>query len=436
VTVPAVLVSLVVTLLATVTATAAPAYARNRVTPGNFTGFGFDQCVAPTQEAMDTWLTSSPYWAVGIYIAGDSRHCGDDKQVNLSPEWVSTQLRNGWRLLPITVGPQASCQGRYRDKVRISADPDSNYAEARAQGRTEARTTVRAARRLGIRAGSTLWYDLEAFDTGRTRCRESALAFLSAWTRRLHGLDYVSGVYSSAASGIAMLDQASVETPRTYSMPDRVWIADWNGRADTESIYVRPEAWTPGRRVHQYLGGHDETYGGVTINIDSNYLDLGRGSVAPRDPVHCGGVDLNRTRFRRMRQGDDGAQVKVAQCLLKGAGFYQGRLRFRYTRRTERAVTRYQDARDLPANGRMTPRTWTALLTEGPTPLIKVGSASHAVRRAQRALNAAIGVHLPVTGVFDASTTQAVRAYQKERHLRRTGVIAADTWAQLRAGRR
>jgi peptidoglycan hydrolase-like protein with peptidoglycan-binding domain len=99
-------------------------------------------------------------------------------------------------------------------------------------------------------------------------------------------------------------------------------------------------------------------------------------------------------------------------------------------------VTRYQDARDLPANGRMTPRTWTALLTEGPTPLIKVGSASHAVRRAQRALNAAISVRLPVTGVFDAATTQAVRAYQKERHLRRTGVIAADTWAQLRAGRR
>ena len=26
-------------------------------------------------------------------------------------------------------------------------------------------------------------------------------------------------------------------------------------------------------RVHQYTGGHDETYGGVTINIDSNAVD-------------------------------------------------------------------------------------------------------------------------------------------------------------------
>ncbi len=70
-----------------------PARAENRVTPGNFTGYGFDQCVAPTQAAMDSWLTSSPYSAVGIYISGDSRGCMD--QPNLTPAWVSTQLRNG-----------------------------------------------------------------------------------------------------------------------------------------------------------------------------------------------------------------------------------------------------------------------------------------------------------------------------------------------------
>ena len=30
--------------------------ADNVATPGNFTGYGFDQCVAPTQKSMDTWL--------------------------------------------------------------------------------------------------------------------------------------------------------------------------------------------------------------------------------------------------------------------------------------------------------------------------------------------------------------------------------------------
>ena len=32
--------------------------------------------------------------------------------------------------------------------------------------------------------------------------------------------------------------------------------------------------------MKQYRGGHNETWGGVTINIDRNFLDLGRGSFA------------------------------------------------------------------------------------------------------------------------------------------------------------
>ncbi|MEZ5097864.1 MAG: hypothetical protein R2731_18380 [Nocardioides sp.] len=50
----------------------APAYADNRVTPGDFTGYGFDQCLAPAQQAMNRWRSYSPFWAAGIYISGDS----------------------------------------------------------------------------------------------------------------------------------------------------------------------------------------------------------------------------------------------------------------------------------------------------------------------------------------------------------------------------
>ena len=79
----------------TPTASATPAYAPNPVTPGNFTGYGFDQCLAPTQSAMDTWWAKSPFSAVGIYIPGDSRACRT--QTNLSPTWVATQV--GLRLV-------------------------------------------------------------------------------------------------------------------------------------------------------------------------------------------------------------------------------------------------------------------------------------------------------------------------------------------------
>src|SRR3954468_2833046 len=80
---------------------AGTAQAANVVTPGDFRGYGFDQCLAPSQRAMNAWLDHSPFLAAGIYISGASRACRD--QPNLTPTWVTTQLRNGWRLLPITL---------------------------------------------------------------------------------------------------------------------------------------------------------------------------------------------------------------------------------------------------------------------------------------------------------------------------------------------
>src|SRR5690349_7216705 len=117
----------------------------NPVTPGTFTGFGFDQCLAPTQQTMDTWLRTSPFLAVGIYISGDSRACRS--QPNLTTDWIATQLAKGWRLLPITLGPQASCNPRfprYRDDKVISPKPGTNglYKNARNQGSAEADQTV------------------------------------------------------------------------------------------------------------------------------------------------------------------------------------------------------------------------------------------------------------------------------------------------------
>ena len=98
-----------------------PAYAANPVTPGNYRGLGFDQCEAPSQSAMSTWIKKSPFRAAGIYISGASRGC--PHQPNLTPRWVRRQLANGWRLLPITLGPQASWQPRF---PRYQDDPKIN----------------------------------------------------------------------------------------------------------------------------------------------------------------------------------------------------------------------------------------------------------------------------------------------------------------------
>ena len=82
--------------------------ATNPVTPGDFTRARL-RPVPGARAVEDGHLAqASPFLAVGIYISGDSRGCRN--QPNLTATWVSTQLSKGWRLLPITLGPQAYCQ--------------------------------------------------------------------------------------------------------------------------------------------------------------------------------------------------------------------------------------------------------------------------------------------------------------------------------------
>jgi hypothetical protein len=415
---------------------AAPARA-SLVTPGDFTGYGFDQCHAPDQHAMNRWLTHSPFLAVGIYISGNSRACRD--QPNLTPQWIGTQLAKGWRLLPITLGPQASCQPRfprYNDDPKIipRRGTDGLYQEARAQGAAEAAKTVGVAQSLGISPGSTMWYDLEGFNDNLKDCRESALAFLSAWTDQIHALGYVSGVYSSAGSGIEMLDNARVERPGMFSLPDRIWIARWDGYANTSTSYIREDGWLPGGRMKQYQGGHDETWGGVRINIDRNYLDLGRGSVADAES-HCGGVRVSYWRYRALLPGAATKQVPALQCLLKEKGVYAGPLSGTYDDATVAAATAWMTARGFAVQQKFAPRYWVSLLSEGAKPVLKIGSAGSDVRRLQRGLAAADpDAHLTASGVFDSATDAALRAWQDRIGLPVTGVAAPSTWKKLWQG--
>ena len=423
--------------LSTALGVASPARADNPVTPGDFTGYGFDQCLAPTQSAMDTWWLTSPFTAAGIYVSGASRAC--TSQPNLTPTWISKQLAAGWRLLPITLGPQAWCttRDRYLHQVRIDWHPANNYGAARTQGRAEADKTIAATGKLGIAKGSTQWYDIEAFDTSRTDCRESAKWFLNAWTNRLHELGYVSGVYSSAASGIKMLDDARVKTPGRFALPDQIWIADWNDNADVHSSYVREDGWMPHKRVHQYRGGKPETFGGVTINIDRNWLDLGKGSVAPAEAKHCGGtVTYNYPSYANLERGTTNTdQVRTLQCMLQGRGVYTGAIDGTYGDATIAAVRAYRKSIGWQASDNWSRHIWMQLMTTGPKPVVKYGSARSAVRKVQRALNASGISQLTVTGVMTQSTVDAVKRYQGRLGMKQYGVVTPVTWQALAEGR-
>lgn len=424
----------VVTAVLAAALTLVPASADTRVMPGSFTGYALDTCDAPSQRTMDRWRTHSQYWGIGVYIAGVNRACKDQPQ--LTESWVAEQSRKGWRLLPLVVGRQASCspEGYYVGK-RISPDPRDGYAKAREQGRSAADSGVAAARQLGIARGSTLWYDLEHFDIDKPRCRLSALAFTSAWTKRLHGLKYRSGFYSSASSGITMLDSARRDAPGRYTLPDQLWIAEWNGRETVRSQHLDERRWWPHQRVHQYRGPHPEKHGGARLNIDSNFMSTGTGTVAGLPAPSCG-VEISFRYYPRLERGDGSELVRAAQCLLRQHDVYDGKVDGRYDKATQRAVTRFQRRHDgLPTNGALGSRTWTSLLSQGGRPLVKYGSGGDAVRRLQRSLNAAIGANLEVDGIFAGAELRAVRHYQRETGRAGTGVVTGATWQQLGDGR-
>ena len=418
----------------------------NSVTPGSFTGLGFDQCHAPEQYKMDAWLAASPFRAVGIYISGASRGCRD--QPNLTPTWISTQLMNGWRLLPITLGPQAACNPafpRYGNDPVISTKLNAAgaYQKASKQGTAEASTAVAAAQALGIVPGSTLWYDLEGYDVTNTSCRESSLWFLSAWTKQLHALGYVSGVYSSAGSGMKSLDDARVLRPGVFTLPDQIWIARWDGQANTSTTYIREDGWRPGGRMKQFQGGHNETWGGVTINIDRNYLELGSGTAPPpAPPGHCHGTPVDLNNYQRLKSPSRGhkpnpGQVAALKCLLKEQGVFHGRVKGAWTKRLTKSVKNWQRQVGLRRTAMFSRSAWMTLLSAGPTPVLNLGSSGEDVRRVQRALNAVTAKHkLPISGTLDPVTQAALVAWQGKNGIAENGVVGPASWAALQAGNR
>lgn len=409
---------------------------KNPPTPRNFTGYGFDQCLTPTQKAMDAWLENSAFWAVGIYISGNSRWCRN--QPNLTPTWVSTQLAKGWRLLPITLGPQAWCHPgfpRYKDDPVIKKDPADNYAKAKAQGVAEAKKAVKAAQALGIVETSTLWYDLEAFNTKKAGCRASAMQFLSGWTEQLHRQNYVSGAYSSGASGIVAIDNARVNN-KTFTAPDQIWVADWSGSPmKFRGKWLRDDAWLPGGRMHQYRGGHDEVHGGVRINIDSNFLDLGKGTSRPAAVKHCNGIRINfRTYPNQSATKNSPEYVQALKCLLREQGYKPGLGHGRWTLVLEEALKSYRADNGRVANPNANKPTWAMLLSAGPKPLVKYGARRDGVRRLQRALNVLVGEKLPITGYFGPETTRSVKLYQLAHKRDNTGVVTPELWGMLQSG--
>ena len=410
-----------------------PASAAVPPAPGNFTGYGFDTCVAPSQTVMDSWNVRSPYTAIGIYISGSSRYCGDAYQTNLTKDWVAHNSSYGWRFMPIHVGLQSPCFKNNPDSRVQKKRMSTNTTTARAQGKTDAAETIAALQKYGFPLGSFSYLDLEWY-ARTTTCDNVVLAFADGWTDYLHSKGYKSGVYSSGSAAIAAIDAARKAGRAGFTLPDHLWIAWGNGVANTDGgPYLSDAGWANHQRIHQYKLDVSASYGGYTLNIDKDFLDVGRGSVAVDQVLPCG-VRMSFTSYPALGVGDTRSEVATLECLLKAQGLVQT-VNTYFGPSTATAIDAFRARLGWAPVGHTTRATWTALLSAGTNPrVLKRGSVGLAVWRLQRSLIAA-GLHPSLTGVYDTSTVSAVKAYREARGLSTYSTTDSSVWSLLQTGK-
>ncbi len=230
-------------------------------------GKGFDACTAPSTSTMNAWWSGTPWTWIGVYIGGNSRACS---QPNLTSSWLNTNYSTGWRFEFLWVGPQAPCTSFAN---RISYNTSTAYD----QGVNNALSVYNALVNLGIgnnALGTPVIYDMEAFNTGSSSCLAAVRSFVNGFVHQMHVAPaQVAGYYGSSCA-------SAVDAMATLSnVPNHINGADWDGNPSTSAIScVASNHWTQHQRLKQYRGGHNETWSGVTLNIDSNCAN---GPLAP-----------------------------------------------------------------------------------------------------------------------------------------------------------
>ena len=278
-----------------------------------FSGLAFDTCSAPSAAAMQAW-TASPYAAVGVYVGGVNRTCA---QPQLTSSWVGVVAHLGWALIPVYKGLQAPCGGKPTDQKIIPS-------AAVAQGRSEADQASADVKALGMIKGSAIYFDMEAYQAGDATCRSTVLNFLSAWTKELHRLGYVAGVYENLNLGAR--DLAGVYTSASYARPDALWIARYDGNSPlTGWAGISDSLWATHQRAKQYQASLTQTYGGVTLTVDADNVDAPVATIAYSYLVTSGPVASRKgpgNSYPMVKVFPSGANVTVV-CQAAGTTVHQ-----------------------------------------------------------------------------------------------------------------
>ncbi|MFE3169021.1 glycoside hydrolase domain-containing protein [Streptomyces sp. NPDC059224] len=224
-----------------------------------YTGRAFDTCTAPSLAAMKAWH-GGLYGAAAVYVGGKNRGCA---QPNLTASWVKSVTAVGWKLIPLYVGAQPSCQsGSNPEKMTTT--------NAASLGTADATDAVAKAAALGMKAGSPIYLDMEAYDTTNTACNNAVLTYVRAFDKQLHAKTYRAGFYGFTSSSAKAIANAKDKT----DLPGNLWYALWDKNNTTTADWpFGATQFTAHSRAHQYMVNSKETRGGYTITVDRDAWD-------------------------------------------------------------------------------------------------------------------------------------------------------------------
>lgn len=157
-----------------------------------------------------------------------------------------------------------------------------------------------------------------------------------------------------------------------------------------------------------------------------------------------------------LKLGSRGPQVIELQAALKLLGFYTGEVDGIFSAATARAVSEFQQAAGIGADGIAGQDTWNRLFPETPTsaigeapapdgataeespvpsqtnfPILRRGMRGDAVRNLQERLRAKGFLQSRADGVFGRQTQVAVKAVQRQYQLPADGIVGPATWEVL-----
>lgn len=224
-----------------------------------FTGRAFDACAAPSLSAMKAWHTGF-YGAAAVYVGGKNRGCA---QPNLTASWVKSVSALGWKLVPLYVGAQPSCQtGSSPEKMTAST--------AASLGAKDGADAVAKAAALGMKAGSPVYLDTESYDVTNKACNDAVLTYVRAFDKTLHAKTYRTGYYGFTSSSAKAIATASDRT----DLPGNLWYALWDKNNTTTADWPWGSTqFTNHSRAHQYMVNSKETRGAYTITVDRDAWD-------------------------------------------------------------------------------------------------------------------------------------------------------------------